>query len=222
VNLTHTLYEPTGSGPHPTLVALHGYGANANDLLALAPYLGGGTLQMICPQGPLTVPIGPGMSGFGWFPLTSSGQLFDGDAITRAADLVREFLAHAARRYAIHPQKLVLTGFSQGGVLAYLIALEDPARFAGLVALSSWLPPPLVQLLKPNEARRQLPTLVQHGSRDEVINVARARQSVESLRGLGVPLTYREHDIGHEIDATSLATLGEWLDEKVLSPVLTL
>jgi len=222
VNLTHTLYEPTGSGPHPTLVALHGYGANANDLLALAPYLGGGTLQMICPQGPLTVPIGPGMSGFGWFPLTGSGQLFDGDAITRAADLVREFLADAARRYAIHPQKLVLTGFSQGGVLAYLIALEDPARFAGLVALSSWLPPPLVQLLKPNEARRQLPTLVQHGSRDEVINVARARQSVESLRGLGVPLTYREHDIGHEIDATSLATLAEWLDEKVLSPVLTL
>lgn len=222
MNLTHTLYEPTGSGPHPTLVALHGYGANANDLLALAPYLGGGALQMICPQGPLTVPIGPGMSGFGWFPLTGSGQLFDGDAIRRSADQVREFLADVARRYAIDPRKLVLAGFSQGGVLAYRIALEEPTRFAGLVALSSWLPPPLVESLQPNEARRQLPTLVQHGSRDEVINVARARQSVESLRDLGVPVTYREHDIGHEIDAATLGALVEWLDEKVISPVLTL
>ena len=222
MKLTHTLYEPAGSGPHPTLVVLHGYGANANDLIALAPYLGGGAMQMICPQGPLTVPIGPGMSGFGWFPLTGGGQLFDGDAIARTADEVRAFLAEAERRYAIDPRKLVLGGFSQGGVLAYLIALEEPTRFAGLVALSSWLPPPLVQTLKPNADRRQLPTLVQHGSRDEVINVARARQSVESLRELGVPLTYREHDMGHEIDAASLATLVEWLDEKVLSPVLTL
>ncbi len=222
MNLTHTLYEPAGSGPHPTLVALHGYGANANDLIALAPYLGGGTLQMICPQAPLAIPIGGGMSGFGWFPLTGNGQLFDAAAITRAADQVREFLASAISRYPVDPRKLVLAGFSQGGVLAYLIALEDPTRFAGLVALSSWLPPPLVGMLGANDARRRLPTLVQHGAADEVINVARARQSVESLRELGVPLSYREHDMGHEISAASLAALAEWLDEKVLSPVITL
>ena len=222
MNLTHTLYEPPGSGPHPTIVALHGWGANANDLIALAPYLGGGRVQMICPQGSLTVPIGAGMSGFGWFPLTGTGQLFDADAIARGADQVREFLTRAEERYAIDRKKLVIAGFSQGGVLAYLVALTDPARFAGLVALSSWLPPPLASSLAPNDARRQLPTLVQHGSEDETINVARARQSVESLRELGVPLTYREYTMGHEISAASLGGLSKWLEEKVLSPVITL
>ena len=64
MKLTHTLYEPTGSGPHPTVVALHGWGANANDLLGLAPHLGGGRVQMICPQGALTVPIA-NAAGFG-------------------------------------------------------------------------------------------------------------------------------------------------------------
>ena len=37
MHLLHTAYEPAGDGPHPTIVALHGWGANGMDLLALAP-----------------------------------------------------------------------------------------------------------------------------------------------------------------------------------------
>ena len=109
----------------------------------------------------------------------------------------------------------MLAGFSQGGVLAYFLALTEPERFAALVALSSWLPPPMVATLRPNDARRGLPTLVQHGASDETIAVARARQSVESLRTLGVPVTYREYAMGHEITAASLTDLASWLDELV-------
>jgi predicted esterase len=43
---------------------------------------------------------------------------------------------------------------------------------------------------------------------------------VETLRGLHVPITYREYEIGHEISTRSLADLSTWLEEKVLSPVL--
>ena len=39
IDLLHTVYEPAGDGPHPTVVALHGWGANGMDLLGLAPYL---------------------------------------------------------------------------------------------------------------------------------------------------------------------------------------
>ena len=219
MDLAHTLYEPVGPGPHPTIIALHGWGASAHDLIGLAPYLGGGRIQMLCPQGGLMVPIATA-SGFGWFPLTGSGQLFDEPAIARAGDQVREFIDRAEKRYPIDRRKLVLAGCSQGGVLAYLVGLSDPERFAGLVALSSWLPPPLAAALPANEARHRLPTLVQHGSEDEIIAVARARQSVEALRGLGVPLTYREYTMGHEISAASLADLATWLDEKVLSPIV--
>ena len=61
-----------------------------------------------------------------------------------------------------------------------------------------------------------LPILVQHGSRDNLIQVERARQAVASLRQERMPLTYREYDIGHEINAQSLADLSAWLQEKVL------
>lgn len=222
MDLAHTVYEPAGAGPHPTIIALHGWGASAHDLLGLAPYLGGGRVQMLCPQGGLTVPIGAALSGFGWFPLAGGGQVFDSGTIDRAADEIRAFIAAAEQRYPIDPRKVILAGFSQGGVMAYLIGLSDPARYAAIAALSSWLPPPLAASLAPNDARRRLPTLVQHGSEDEIINVARARQSVESLRELGVPVTYREYTMGHEINAQSLTDLATWLDEKVLAPIISL
>jgi predicted esterase len=49
-----------------------------------------------------------------------------------------------------------------------------------------------------------------------MIQVERARQAVASLRQGRMPLTYREYDMGHEINAQSLADLSAWLQEKVL------
>ncbi len=222
MELAHTVYEPAGPGPHPTIVALHGWGASAFDLIGLAPHLGGGQFQMICPQGPLEVPLGvPGANGYGWFPL-SAVQPTTVESIESAAVLVERFLEAALARYPIHPRKLVLLGFSQGGVLAYRLALAAPRRFAALVALSAWLPPPLVTALPAAEGRDELPALVQHGSADEVIAVARAQQSVESLRALGVSPTYREYEMGHEITPESLTDLVHWLDGKVRSPIITI
>ena len=57
---------------------------------------------------------------------------------------------------------------------------------------------------------------------DEIIAVARAQQSMEALRSLHVPVTYREYEMGHEISAESLADLSQWLEDKVRSPIILL
>lgn len=217
MELLHTVYEPAGDGPHPTILALHGWGANALDLLGLAPYLAGGRFLVLCPQGSVTVPLGP-MVGYGWFPLALGGPP-DVAAFTAAVDDVSRFLDAAARQYPIDAGKRVVLGFSQGGALAYALALREPARFSGIVALSTWLPEALVQML-PAAGHDQLPTLVHHGTQDELVPVERGRESVENLRRLRVPVTYREFDMGHEINAASLTHLSGWLDEKILSPIL--
>ena len=220
MDLAHTLYEPETAGPHPTVIALHGWGASAFDLIGLAPYLGGGGFQMICPQGPLEVPLGDtGAVGFGWFPL-SAGQPAIEAPIEDAAARLERFLDAALARYAVDPRKLVLLGFSQGGVLAYRLALAAPRRFAALVVMSSWLPPQMVADMAPADGRDELPTLVQHGSADEIIAVTRAQQSLDTLRALRVPVMYREYEMGHEISAESLGDLAQWLEDKVRSPII--
>lgn len=216
MELIHTLYQPSGPGPFPTLLTLHGRGANAFDLLGLAPYLCGGRFMVICPQAPLETPIGPESVGYAWYPMSMGGPL-DVDVILASRRRLEVFVDQCAQSYPIDPQKFGIVGFSQGGVMAYSLALTNPERFTALAVLSSWLPKELLPRIEINAAVQSLPSLVQHGTEDPTIQVDRARSSVEILRQLKVPLTYREYAMGHEIGSKSLADLSAWLEEKVLS-----
>ncbi len=215
MNLLYTAHIPAGDGPFPAIIALHGWGASAHDLLGLAPMLFDGKAIMLCPQGQVAVPFGNGQYGYGWFPLRA-GQPPDVEAFQSAADALRTFLDAALARYPIDPAKVVVAGFSQGGMMAYELALREPGRFAGLAALSSWFPPPLVELLPKRPGHEGFPVLVLHGMRDDRIDVEMARQSRESLRPYGVSMTYREFDMGHEIRPEALRVFLKWLDEKAL------
>lgn len=211
--LLYTAHVPDGEGPFPTLVLLHGWGASAHDLLGLAPLLHGGRALVLCPQGPVVVPIGGGERGYGWFPLVP-GLAPDIEAFRHGAGRLRRFVEQARDRYPIDPRAVVVGGFSQGGTMAYDLALRDPARFSGLVALSSWLPEPLIDDLPRLPEHEQLPVLVIHGTADPMIDVERARESREALRRLGVGITYRELDMGHEIRPEALRVILRWLEER--------
>ncbi|MEM9291251.1 MAG: dienelactone hydrolase family protein [Acidobacteriota bacterium] len=210
MDLVHAAQVPAGEGPFPTLVALHGWGASAQDLLGLAPHLAGGRLQVLCPQGPVSVPLGPGHQGFGWFPLVP-GQPPDPVAFAKASTSLKGFIDQALERYPIDPRRLAVLGFSQGGIMAYDLALRWPATFCGLAALSSWLPQELAQHLPREPEARDLPTLVIHGTEDSVVPVERGRESRTNLESFGVQLTYEEFPMGHEIRPAALASVERWI-----------
>jgi phospholipase/carboxylesterase len=215
LQLIHASYVPRGAGPHPTLLTLHGRGANALDLLGLAPHLCNGRFIVICPQGPLETPIGPGAVGYAWYPMSMGGPP-DVEAILSSRQNLREFLDACLRQYPVDHNKLAVLGFSQGGVMAYSLALAEPERFAAVAALSSWLPPELLPRLSLGGGLAAMPVLAQHGARDSMIQVDRARDSVERLRQIHAPVTYREYDMDHEITPRSLTDLSQWLEYNVL------
>ncbi|HEY6997905.1 MAG TPA: prolyl oligopeptidase family serine peptidase [Candidatus Binatia bacterium] len=216
MELIHTLYQPSGQGPFPTLLTIHGRGANAFDLLGLAPHFCSGRFMVICPQAPLETPIGPETVGYAWYPMSMGGPP-DIDAILTSRQRLQAFLEECLKTYSIDPRRLGIIGFSQGGVMAYSLALTNPERFAALAVLSSWLPKEMLPRIEISTAVQSLPTIVQHGTEDPTIPVDRAQKSVEILRQSKVPLTYREYQMGHEISARSLADLSGWLEEKFLS-----
>jgi phospholipase/carboxylesterase len=113
------------------------------DLLGLGPYLCGGRFLLICPQGPLETPIGAGNVGYAWYPMSMGGAP-DMEAMLSSRKALQDFLNESVQRYAVDVKKLALVGFSQGGVMAYGLALAEPHRFAAVAALSSWLPPEFV------------------------------------------------------------------------------
>lgn len=210
MDLLYTAHVPAGPGPFPTVIALHGYGATAHDLLGLAPQIRRGELVFLCPQGPLTLEIGPGQRGHAWFPIDASGQV-SAPALVGARGALEGFLDDALKIHPIDPDRIVVLGFSQGGVMAYDLALGRPDRFKGLLALSSWLPEAVVQGLRPNPARAALPTLVIHGTRDPMISIDNARKAKTQLETLGIQVAWGEYEMGHEINPAAARDLLGWL-----------
>ncbi len=218
MQLVHALHQPAGDGPHPTVLALHGWGANALDLLGLAPHLGGGRYLVLCPQGPIEVPIGPGANGYGWFPI-SMGAPPDAVAFGRACEALDAFIDAALARYPIATDRLAVLGFSQGGVMAFAAALRQRQRLAAVAALSTWFAPGLFDAAQAPDLSG-LPVFVQHGTNDEMIPVERGRESVERLRALHADVSYREYEMGHEISAASLRDVAAFLDTRLRSQII--
>jgi phospholipase/carboxylesterase len=218
MDLLYTAHVPPGDGPHPTVIALHGWGASSHDLIGLAPILHGGGALVLCPQGPVAFQITQGVLGFGWWPITESRQM-DPREFEKARAALRKFLDQAFARYPIDRRKVVVLGFSQGGVMAYDLVLSEPERFAGLVALSSWLPEPVDRAIPANDAAKNLPALVIHGTQDPMVPVAGAQESRQRLMARGLNVHYREYPMQHEINPDALRELVIWLEEKVFQPI---
>ncbi len=209
-----TIDDADGGGLFPTLIALHGYGANAQDLLGLSPYLAGGRLLMICPQAPL--PIDPNFYGFNWHAFSGPDGRGSPEVVAAANAMVSEFVDFALEAYPARRDRVALLGFSQGGGMAYRLGFSEPERYVGLAALSASLPDDVfADGETPGETVRALPLLIQHGASDASVSVDQGRASRDRLAGLGLEPDYREYPMAHEVGAHSARDLSQWL-ERVL------
>lgn len=215
MKLVHALYEPAGEGPFPTIIAMHGWGSNALDLHGVSPFLSKGRFLVICPQGSHDVEIGA-INGFGWYE-TTPGKKPSEEKVDAAVDELRAFINEACGRYPVDRTKIVVAGFSQGGMMAYNLAMRWPDKFAALVGISTAFPDFLYERATNREAIAKLPVLIEHGRADEMLEMAKARKSVETLRELGATVTFRDYDCGHEVCADGVRDMSSFLIEKVLA-----
>ena len=110
---------------------LHGYGANEEDLLGLAPYL---DARLICVS--VRAPYVLDFGGFAWFNIEigAEGLRF---AFAEAEEPLVQVLALVdALRQEHRPTRVFIAGFSQGASMALAAALKRPRDFAGAIALS--------------------------------------------------------------------------------------
>ena len=211
--LTHVVLPPreaTSARP-PALLLLHGRGADERDLVGFAAALDP-RLLVISARAP--GPLGP---GFHWYELGSAG-LPDAASFTRSRDLLDRFLDEIVAGYNIDPTRLFLLGFSQGAVMSGAMLLTRPAKVAGAVLLSGYLPL-RSELTTDETGLRGKPVFVGHGVRDAVISVHFGREADSYLRGAGAVPTYREYPVAHQIDDVELRDIADWLVARLDAPV---
>ena len=192
---------------HGAAILVHGRGASAEDILDLASHFRQQDTAMAW--------LAPQADGHTWYPYRFLEPIERNEPHLSSALALLGRLVREANGAGVPSERIALLGFSQGGVIASALALAEPARWRALAALSTWIPGDLVRSL-PAVDRSRLEVLVQHGTGDDMIDVARARESVSTLRALGIEADSREYAMGHEVNARSLADLSAWLGKRLL------
>jgi phospholipase/carboxylesterase len=200
--------RPAAGDPEGLLVLHHGRGTDENDLLELADVLDPERrLHVATPRAPLTV---PGWPGYHWYVVPRVGYP-DPDTFHAAYEKLAGFHDELWERTGIGPERTVLGGFSMGSVMSYSLGLagERPAP-AGILAFSGFVP--TVEGWQPDlGSRPDLPVFIAHGRRDPVMEVEFARRARDLLEAGGLPVSYHESDVAHNIDPAHLPAATEWL-----------
>ena len=168
------------------LVLLHGWGADANDLLPVGKLLTEefkDRFEIVSFSAPQPHPSG---SGRQWYPLYPH----EWEQVPNAVlDLERRLNNLCFDQIPI--EKTLLLGFSQGGAMALDLATKK--KFAGVFALSSY-PHPEWQPLQDMP-----PIFLCHGNWDQVVPKDASQKSYDILSENGIKSNLYFFDGGHEI-----------------------
>lgn len=190
---------------------LLGVGRNERDLFGLAAAVPA-QFHVVSLRAPHA--LGPGAYAWFEFGVTPQGQR----VINQAQEAVsREQLARTvsalSQQLGVPPERVVLGGFSQGGIMALSMLLTQPQRLHGAMAMHSRLLAEVLPLLAPHAQLQGKQLWVSAGTRDQVLPPAHA-QAVRALaQQWPLTLTYAEFPGAHEITADELAQAMAWVGQ---------
>ncbi len=199
------------SGHARQLVVLcHGYGADGNDLIGLAPHW-----QDMLPDTDFISPNAPQRcdAGFGyqWFAISRLDPAELQRGIESAAPVLNEFIDEELAKRGLDDRALALVGFSQGTMMALHVGLRRATSPVAILGYSGALGG-ADRLASEMTARP--PIMLVHGDADEVLPISRMQDAVRALGEAGLSVQWHvSRGVGHGIDPEGLALGGRFLTE---------
>lgn len=189
----------TPPGADRRLVLLHGWGADADDLIPLGRELCEGVdkpVELVALRAPHPHPQGVGRQWYGLFPTEFA-------AIPLAISQLKDRLK-AIETADIPLQRTALLGFSQGGAMAVACGCELP--FAGLIGCSAyphsnWSP-----------ANIRPPVLLLHGLQDDIVPAKASEQLLHAMQNSPINAEMLTFSGGHGIPGELIPRMQQRLN----------
>jgi phospholipase/carboxylesterase len=208
----------TGAAPRHAVVWLHGLGADGNDFAPIVDQFALGVpVRFVFPHAPLQpVTINGGYVMRAWYDIGYEDQSLKEDerGVRESQRAVEALVAREVER-GVSPGRIVLAGFSQGGAIALQTALRHPARLAGVLALSTYLPLPETLEAERSADNAQTPVFMAHGIEDPIVPFKLAQSSCRRLLALGYPVEWHEYAMPHSVCPEEIAAIGAWLNGRL-------
>ena len=148
------------------VILLHGYGGDGKDISLL-------TLNwkrflkntvFLCPNGHEKCEINP--IGFQWFDLSKDDEEYILNKSLEAENEIKKFIEEVKKKYNINNSNIVLSGFSQGCMMAINTAITTQEEFNCVVGFSGKI------INKDNlqsRIKNKSKILLVHGDQDEIV-----------------------------------------------------
>ena len=212
-------HNPSQKKIDKAVIWLHGLGASGHDFEPVVPQLGLAgdmAVRFIFPHAPnRPVTVNGGMVMPAWYDILemSLERKVDVNQIEESAQQIEDLMAREVER-GVKPEHIVIAGFSQGGAVAYHVALGYPERLAGLMTLSTYLA--TNDNISYSTANKDMPILIEHGTHDPVVPAILGEQAKQLLSEKGYNVAYHTYPMAHQVCMPQIQNIGKWLN-KVLA-----
>jgi phospholipase/carboxylesterase len=179
------------------IIALHGRGASARDILGLAAQFASAHTHMVAPQA----------SHHTWYPY---GFMAPEDSnqpwLESAVDLVKRLVGEVTTKVPL--QNVYLMGFSQGACLTLEIAGRMTGRWAGVAAFTGGLIGEKLVRERYSGDFEGTPIFIGNSDKDPHVPQQRSEESAEILRNLGAQVSLNIYPgMPHTITMEELAAV---------------
>ncbi len=198
--------------PQKAVVLLHGYGADGQDLFALAPLLkqqlkNGEHTAFFAPNAPQKTNMG---IGYQWFS-DNDFTFVDRDGIGQAKELLEDFIqTEIIAKLGLKYEDVAIISFSQGTMTSLFSVPRFDDSIGALVGFSGLL---MWQGELEKDGVNHVPILLVHGADDDVVPAHNTEQAAKELEALGY--TVEQHilpGLPHGIDARGLELAATFLN----------
>jgi phospholipase/carboxylesterase len=200
------------------VIWLHGLGDSGAGFAPVVPSLNlpqYHTIRFIFPHAPeQAVTINNGYSMPAWYDIKNQDlhNRADMDGVLKSECLVQALIQQQIDN-GIPASKIVLAGFSQGGVMSLYTGLRFEQTLAGIMALSCYLP---IKDQLPTElsaANKNTPILQHHGKADDVVLMSSGKMANELMKNKGYNTQWKTYAMAHSVLPEQLNDIGKWLAE---------
>lgn len=203
------------------VIWMHGLGADGNDFVSLVPELklpdnlGVKFIFPHAPVRPITLNNGYEMRAwFDMFSLDRANNAKEEDILTTVSWI--NTIIDNEIESGTTASKIILAGFSQGGVIALQAGLRYPKKLAGIMALSTYMPFDESLLSNQNiQKQAGLPVFAAHGISDPVIPLISWEDYVPKLEEKRFTVEAHSYAMEHSVSLEEIQDISVWL-QKVL------
>ena len=203
-----------------SVIWLHGLGDSGHGFAPIVPELklpAHAGIRFVFPHAPVrAITINNGYQMHAWYDIRSLelDKRADPTGVAESANLV-ERLIEREIELGVAPDKIILAGFSQGGVIALHLGTRITHKLAGILALSTYMSEPDKLASEASEQNRQTPILMCHGRMDDIVPTTYGRQAYNALQQAGFNVQWQDYMMEHNVCADEIEQISAWLQARL-------